>query len=211
MVTEKDVEHIGELADIGIDSVELATFTGQFNAIVEYFDALDRVQGEGAVTRDLYNVLREDVVEPSLSQDDAITKCRCTGRRIYQGTPGDVVAVHTISFEPDDRYNAFLKVCTKPTHGEGKLAGMTIAVKDNISTQGIETTCASKILKGYVPPYDAHAVELIKNAGAAVAGKTNMDEFGMGTSTENSAFGPTLNPCDTAVCRAVPPGAAQRR
>ncbi|MGA2161791.1 MAG: Asp-tRNA(Asn)/Glu-tRNA(Gln) amidotransferase subunit GatC [Methanoregula sp.] len=71
MVTEKDVEHIGELADIGIDTAELATFTGQFNAIVEYFDVLDRVQGDGVVTRDLYNVLREDVVEPSLSQDEA--------------------------------------------------------------------------------------------------------------------------------------------
>ena len=71
MVTEKDVEHIGELADIGIDSAELATFTGQFNAIVEYFDVLDRVKGDGVVTRDLYNILREDEVEPSLSRDEA--------------------------------------------------------------------------------------------------------------------------------------------
>ncbi len=105
--------------------------------------------------------------------------------------------VHTITFEPDDKYNAFLTVCNKPTHTEGKLAGVAVAVKDNISTMGIETTCASKILKGYVPPYDAHVVGLLKQAGAAIAGKTNMDEFGMGTTTENSAYGPTLNPCDT--------------
>ncbi len=70
MITEKDVEHIGELADIGIDTTELATFTGQFNAIVEYFDVLDRVKGDTAVTRDLYNILREDEVEPSLSQEE---------------------------------------------------------------------------------------------------------------------------------------------
>jgi aspartyl-tRNA(Asn)/glutamyl-tRNA(Gln) amidotransferase subunit A len=107
------------------------------------------------------------------------------------------VAAHAITFEPDDRYNAFLTICNKAPHGGGKLAGIAIAVKDNISTRGIETTCASKILKGYVPPYDAHVVGLLKESGAAIVGKTNMDEFGMGTTTENSAFGPTLNPADT--------------
>jgi len=107
------------------------------------------------------------------------------------------VSGHEISFEPDDRYNAFLTTCRKAPHGQGKLAGVAVAVKDNISTRGIETTCASKILKGYVPPYDAHVVELLRQSGAAIVGKTNMDEFGMGTTTENSAFGPTLNPCDT--------------
>ena len=69
MVSEKDVEHIGELADIGIDAAELATFTGQFNAIVEYFDVLDKVHGDDAGPRELYNILREDEVEPSLPRD----------------------------------------------------------------------------------------------------------------------------------------------
>ena len=107
------------------------------------------------------------------------------------------MAGHDFCFEPDDRYNAFLTTCKNVTCGSGNLTGVAVAVKDNISTKGIETTCASKILKGYVPPYDAHVVELLRQSGAAIVGKTNMDEFGMGTTTENSAFGPTLNPCDT--------------
>jgi len=106
------------------------------------------------------------------------------------------VAEHTIQFAPLDRCHAFLTLCKTPVHGDGVLAGIPVAVKDNISTQGIETTCASKILKGYVPPYDAHVVTLLKQAGAAIAGKTNMDEFGMGTTTENSGFFPTTNPHD---------------
>jgi aspartyl-tRNA(Asn)/glutamyl-tRNA(Gln) amidotransferase subunit A len=108
------------------------------------------------------------------------------------------VEAHELTFEPDDRYHAFLEVCKKVPYGQGRLAGSAVAVKDNISTRGIETTCASKILKGYIPPYDACAVELLRKSGAAIVGKTNMDEFGMGTTTENSAFGPTFNPCDTS-------------
>ena len=101
-----------------------------------------------------------------------------------------------VLFNPDDKFNAFLTTCKRAAHGNGKLSGIAIAVKDNISTKDIETTCASKILKGYVPPYDAHVIGLLKAEGAAIVGKTNMDEFGMGTTTENSGFGPTLNPCD---------------
>jgi aspartyl-tRNA(Asn)/glutamyl-tRNA(Gln) amidotransferase subunit C len=72
MVSEKDVQHIAELADVGISHEDLGTFTHQFNAILEYFDILDRVEGNGQVTRSLYNVLREDEVEPSLSQDEVL-------------------------------------------------------------------------------------------------------------------------------------------
>ena len=82
-------------------------------------------------------------------------------------------------------------------HSMGILAGIPVAIKDVLCTKGQPTTCGSRMLKKYIPPYDAHAISQLRGADAVLIGKTNMDEFAMGSSGENSAYGPTRNPWDT--------------
>jgi aspartyl-tRNA(Asn)/glutamyl-tRNA(Gln) amidotransferase subunit A len=110
--------------------------------------------------------------------------------------------------EKEDTYNAFITVTDELALKQAEIAdkkiannenispltGIPVAIKDNICTKGITTTCGSKILNGYIPPYNATAVQSLIDDGALIIGKTNLDEFGMGSSTEKSNFGPTRNP-----------------
>ena len=150
------------------------------------------------------------ITQPATKLVYSITNGEITSECLIQETMRQIKATsHLNAFlhVNEDAINQARQIDRRIQRGEkvGRLAGIPVSIKDNICTMKYPTTCASRMLEGYIPPYNATVIQRLLKEDAIIIGKTNMDEFAMGLSTEFSAYGPTLNPYDTDV---VPGGSS---
>ena len=271
-LSRSDVEHVAHLARLGLTDEELARLQGQLNHILDQYAILAQLDTEDipptAQTIELENILRDDVVAPSLPVEEVLRNAAATRRRVHRraGDPrrrvGDEadrrdrrtaltrLHAHEMAVAPARRRGDVARAgrgpprrrraratgrstrgCRstargarpgrrrrrqagrRPRRGRPRdralhpLLGIPVALKDLISVEGGQCTAGSRILEGYIAPYDAHITERLRDVGAVMLGKTNMDEFAMGSSNEHSAYGPVANPWDLETV----PGGSQRR
>src|SRR5215831_17199630 len=142
----------------------------------------------------LKNITAEKLVALYRNRDLSVTEVITNVYEEINRVDGDVRAFLALS--PERALEEAQRVDAKIAAGESlePLAGVPVAIKDNMVVRDVPTTCASRILEGYIPPYTATAVERLRSAGAIIVGKTNCDEFAMGSTTENSGYFVTRNP-----------------
>ena len=137
-------------------------------------------------------VIRDDTMSARCSATDTLTAAIARTSAVGAGRDKLNIFLWTDAEHAREQATASMEQLNDTT--PGLLVGVPVAIKDNIATTHLPTTCGSRILEGYVSPYEATVVRKLREAGGVIVGKTNMDEFAMGSSTENSAYGPTRNP-----------------
>ena len=222
-IDREQLLHVARLARLELREDEVERLGAQLNDILAAVSKVSELDLSDVPPTshplDVVNVWGEDEPAPCLSVEEALANAPGARGRVLQGAARRLVVIDTLRLtaeeatrllrdkevssaelfaayraaidERDAELHCYLHVCDDDG-GEG----VPIALKDVIGTKGIPTTAGSKILEGYVPVYDATVIERCKAHGLRVLGKTNTDEFAMGSSTENSAYGPTKNPWD---------------